>query len=103
MKDRELWSAWFEVYSIRLEKEPPNPNRAVEMDRVNPKYILRNHILEKAIDSAENGDFSLVNQLLKIVQNPYETHSEKAEPTANGCTLDYVQRPKINDMSIKVT
>jgi uncharacterized protein YdiU (UPF0061 family) len=46
------------------------------MFRVNPKYILKNYILQEAIDLAEKNDFNLVNDLLKIAQNPYDEHSE---------------------------
>jgi len=102
-KDRELWSAWFEVYSIRLEKESLNPNRSAEMDLVNPKYILRNHILEKAISAAENGDFSVVNQLLEIVQNPYKNHTKTPEEPFQSCAFNFADRPKVDDMTIKVT
>ena len=45
------------------------------MKKVNPKYILKNYILQEAIEKAHDGDYSLVNDLLKIAQNPYDEHS----------------------------
>ncbi|MDP1784506.1 MAG: SELO family protein, partial [Sulfuricurvum sp.] len=50
--------------------------RHLKMLRTNPKYILKNYMLQEAIDLAENDDFTLVNDLLKLSQNPYEEHPE---------------------------
>jgi uncharacterized protein YdiU (UPF0061 family) len=45
----------------------------------NPKYILRNYMAQIAIEKAENGDFSEVNRLLHILQNPFDEHPEAEE------------------------
>ena len=44
------------------------------MLRVNPKYVLRNHLGEAAIKSAEKGDFSEIEILLKILKSPFDEH-----------------------------
>ena len=42
------------------------------MDKVNPKFILRNYLLEEAIRAAQdNNDYSKVEQLLKMAFDPY--------------------------------
>ena len=41
---------------------------------VNPKYVLKNHILQEAIDLAKNHDFTMVNDLLKVALSPFEEH-----------------------------
>jgi uncharacterized protein YdiU (UPF0061 family) len=46
------------------------------MKRANPKYILKNYILQEAIEKAQNGDISLVNELLHVAQNPFDEHPE---------------------------
>jgi serine/tyrosine/threonine adenylyltransferase len=46
------------------------------MKKVNPKYILKNYILQEAIEKAHDGDYSLVNDLLKIAQNPFYEHPD---------------------------
>lgn len=46
--------------------------RKARMDSVNPKYILRNYLCQSAIDAAEQGDFSEVNNLIRLMKNPYE-------------------------------
>jgi uncharacterized protein YdiU (UPF0061 family) len=43
---------------------------------VNPKYILRNYLLQNAIDEAEKGNFNEIDILFKIVTNPYEEQPE---------------------------
>lgn len=42
------------------------------MNSVNPKYILRNYLCQNAIDAAEQGDFGEVQQLLKVMQRPFD-------------------------------
>lgn len=48
------------------------------MRKSNPKYVLKNYMLQEAIEKADNGDFSLVNALLKIAQNPFDEHKDFA-------------------------
>ena len=43
---------------------------------INSKYILKNYILQEAIEKADNGDNTLVNDLLNLTQNPYDEHPE---------------------------
>ena len=45
------------------------------MGKSNPRYILRNHLAQIAIEKAQLGDYSEINQLLEVLQNPYQTHS----------------------------
>ena len=43
------------------------------MNRVNPKYILRNYLAQNAIDAAEAGDNGKeINKLLMILQKPFD-------------------------------
>lgn len=50
----------------------PEAERKVGMDSVNPKYVLRNYMLQSAIDQAEVGDYSEVEKLLKLMERPYD-------------------------------
>ncbi len=68
---------WLEKYKNRLAEETiSKEDRLKNMKKVNPKFILRNYMLQDAIDAAEQGDYSLVNDLLKIAQNPFAEHKE---------------------------
>lgn len=48
-------------------------------DAVNPKYVPRQHLLQYAIESAEQGDFSAVNSLLDVLRRPYLDQGPAAE------------------------
>ncbi len=59
-----------------------------EMATANPIYILRNHMAQKAIEQAEKNDFSEVDRLFKLLNQPFtrQTNLEKPEdlePLAN--------------------
>ncbi len=57
--------AWIE----RWRAVHPDP---VGMDRANPVYIPRNHLVEEALDAATAGDLGLFEQLLAAVTSPYD-------------------------------
>lgn len=42
------------------------------MQRVNPRYILRNHMAQTAIEKAEDLDFSEVQRLFTLLKQPYQ-------------------------------
>jgi len=47
------------------------PERADAMDRVNPIYIPRNHLVEEALDAATDGDLEPFEQLLEVITHPH--------------------------------
>lgn len=51
--------------------------RSAAMARVNPKYVLRNYLAQLAIDRAEQGDNGLIEELLMVLQHPYDEQPEK--------------------------
>ncbi|KFF04661.1 protein adenylyltransferase SelO [Flavobacterium reichenbachii] len=73
----ENWTNWFSSYLKRLDIENlSNEDRAVKMNAVNPKYVLRNYMAQLSIDAADQGDYSLVNELYILLQKPYEEQPE---------------------------
>ena len=38
------------------------------MNRVNPKYVLRNYLVQTAIEKAQQKDFSEIDRLLTLLQ-----------------------------------
>lgn len=69
---------WLESYSKLLEREDVDPDeQKVRMNRVNPKFILRNYLADKAIDEAlKNSDYSEIESLRLILSNPYEDQQD---------------------------
>ncbi|WP_321791103.1 protein adenylyltransferase SelO [Caballeronia sp. J97] len=71
--DRAAFDAWAAQYRERLAHEPrDDAARAEAMNRVNPKYVLRNHLAEQAIRQANEKDFSEVTRLLDVLRHPYD-------------------------------
>ena len=75
--DRDAFDAWATRYRDRLAAEgSDDTERALRMNRVNPKYVLRNHLAEIAIRQARLGDFSEVDRLCQILARPYDEQAE---------------------------
>jgi uncharacterized protein YdiU (UPF0061 family) len=75
--DRAAFDDWAEIYRERLRLEASvDGERSRRMNRVNPKYVLRNHLAEIAIRRARGDDgprdFSEVARLLKVLERPYD-------------------------------
>ena len=67
---------WYATYQERLSLEKQSMDTRLEgMQTINPKYILRNHLAQHAIELAQKKDFSEVSRLLKILENPYTSQS----------------------------
>ena len=65
-------------YQQRLQHEQrPASARQQTMNQVNPLYVLRNWLAQLAIDAAEAGDRSKVEELLAVLRNPYTEQSGK--------------------------
>ena len=64
---------WLELYDTRLAKETrTQAERQKAMLKTNPKYVLKNYMLQEAITLAERGDFSMVETLLHIASHPFD-------------------------------
>ncbi len=73
--DRAGFDDWLLSFSELLAHIP----RGVAADlmlNTNPKYVLRNHLGEQAIQAARQKDFSMVADLLKVLETPYDEHPE---------------------------
>jgi uncharacterized protein YdiU (UPF0061 family) len=46
------------------------------MHLINPKFVLRNHLAQKAIEMAQQHDFSEVKKLNTILNAPFEEQPE---------------------------
>ncbi|WP_129360784.1 protein adenylyltransferase SelO [Rothia uropygioeca] len=81
----------FDAWFIRWSRLRPNPEA---MDRTNPVYIPRNHLVEEALSAANDGDIGLFSDLLDVVTHPfvdrpgYERYAEPA-PADQGRYVTY--------------
>jgi len=71
---------WLRSYLLRVARDGlGHEERRQRMHSVNPKYVLRNYLAQLAIDQAEEGDHSLVNELLQVLREPYTEQPGKEE------------------------
>lgn len=64
---------WLIRYDDRLTYETRTPEQRQEsMLKTNPKYVLKNYMIQEAIVMAENGDYSMVDTLMHIATHPYD-------------------------------
>jgi uncharacterized protein YdiU (UPF0061 family) len=70
---REVFDAWCARYLERLGSANTQATGDA-MLRINPKYILRNHLGELAIRQAKQGNFAMVQDLLQVLQSPFDEH-----------------------------
>jgi len=68
---------WLNKYQRRLSLETVTTDaRQTKMKRVNPKFILRNYLAQQAIEAAERGDNSELDQLMTILKRPFAEQTE---------------------------
>lgn len=77
LKDKEEFKAWVEAWKVRLEKEGKSKEEIMElMKKSNPFVIPRNHRVEEALEAGDEGDFSVMENLLEALKNPYKYNRE---------------------------
>jgi uncharacterized protein YdiU (UPF0061 family) len=76
--DRAAFDAWAARYAAALRQQGSvDAERAAAMRRLNPKYILRNHLAEIAIRRAADArDYSEVNRLHALLTRPFDEQPE---------------------------
>jgi uncharacterized protein YdiU (UPF0061 family) len=67
------FDAWHDRWRERLRAEPGDPHAIAQaMDRVNPLYIPRNHLVEEALGAASAGDLEPFGRLVDVVARPFD-------------------------------
>jgi len=94
---KQGFSAWLQKYVERLGKESRSDDaRKAAMNEVNPLYVLRNYLAQLAIDKSEQGDHSMIEELLEVLHSPYtwqegKDHLAEKRPdwarTRAGCSM----------------
>ena len=75
--NEEVWKAWFTSYDNRLKTEQSvDKLRCEEMNKTNPKYVLRNYMAQLAIDQANRGSYDLIDEFFQLLKNPYDEQPE---------------------------
>jgi uncharacterized protein YdiU (UPF0061 family) len=97
--DRQKWESWVERYIARITLDDALQasaqidlialqRRVSMMRKHNPTFVLRNWVMQDAIQAAESGDFSQVRTLAEMIKTPF---SEKFSSFATGtCQMPHV-------------
>jgi uncharacterized protein YdiU (UPF0061 family) len=63
---------WMNAYCERIRQtQVQDEARRASMNAVNPIYVLRNYLAQMAIDQADQGDPSMISNLLDVLRHPY--------------------------------
>jgi len=70
---KQAWQAWFVRYLARLQQTGQSTREKREnMNKINPKYVLRNYLAQQAIEQAEQGDMGMLHALMQVLRHPYD-------------------------------
>ncbi len=71
--DRSGFDAWSERWLSRLPSAPARRQAIADaMDRVNPIYVPRNHLVENALTAATAGDLEPFARLIEVLARPFD-------------------------------
>ena len=72
-----IFKEWHDRWKIQIAKSDNSFKSSLVLMRAsNPSVIPRNHIIEKVLNDATDGDMKPFNNFLKVLQAPYSNHSE---------------------------
>jgi len=95
VEEDPAFKEWAAAYKRRLVSEGSvDAERKEAMSSVNPKYILRNYLAERAIRKAEDeSDYSEIEKLRVLLKNPFSEqlgwgeYSKPAPPSERGLVI----------------
>ncbi len=92
--DDGAWARWQARWLAGIDASGcARPDIASAMDRVNPLYLPRNHLVEEALTAAQVGDLDPTRALLEAVRDPFTERpglEHWAAPAPAGFTDAYV-------------
>lgn len=102
---QNYWNEWLIAYVKRIEFETKeltdkdglnkyDNERRILMNSVNPRYVLRNHLVQKAIMKAEQENFDEARRLLQALEKPFDENSNFD---------DYTERPSRSMCELRVS
>ena len=89
--DSVRWLDWQSRWLADISADPQSTADA--MDRVNPAYLARNHLVEEALAAAATGDLAPTEALLDVLRDPFTVRpglDRYAAPAPASFTAAYV-------------
>ncbi len=76
-ENRPLFRDWQESYqTFLLQFAADSDSRRANMRAANPEFVLRNYLVQQAIDGLEQGDRTEFDSLLRLLKQPYTDLAE---------------------------
>ncbi|MCC6473244.1 MAG: YdiU family protein [Burkholderiales bacterium] len=76
-------AGWLRRFGERARAQGlPDAERRARMNRVNPKYVLRNYLAQQAIDALAAGDASVLERLMRVLSRPYDEQPQHEDLAA---------------------
>lgn len=85
--DKEKWKDFFNLYLQRIKYDLKDKktvddkvleSRISLMNANNAKFILRNHLIQKAIEEAEIGNNDEIKRLIYLIEHPFDEINDKS-------------------------
>lgn len=70
--DRDEFDTWWQDYRAHRQDEGNTDAQAALMDSVNPVVVARTHHLQRAIDAAGHGDYSVAKSFIEALNTPFD-------------------------------
>jgi len=78
LQETTEFSPWLERWKERLGRQEESRDSSIQLMRnSNPSVIPRNHRVEEALEAANNGDFTVMEKLLEVLEDPYAYTAEQ--------------------------
>jgi uncharacterized protein YdiU (UPF0061 family) len=75
---RPKWREWLKSYASRLPANESTEERTQRMQAANPRFVLRQWVLEEAIKRVEESqDTQFLARLLEMSANPFKSYGEQ--------------------------
>ena len=68
----EQWQAWLQSWRALVIRDRTPDEIATAMKLVNPKHTWREWLIVPAYQRAEQGDYTLIRELQKVLSHPYD-------------------------------
>ena len=75
----EQWQAWVQSWRALVMKDRTPDEISTAMKLVNPKYTWREWLIVPAYQRAQQGDYTLIRELQKVLSHPYDEQSKDVE------------------------
>ena len=73
------WISWLQRWRQHITNRGDQKKISAEMKLINPKYTWREWLIAPAYEKAEQGDYTLINEVQEVLANPYQEQSPEVE------------------------